>query len=344
MKRLIRRILRDESGQTLILAIFAFVTLTAVAAIALDLGDAYGDKSRAQRAADSAAIAAADVLANDGTVSEAITAAHSWAEENGYGESDSAIDVTVNIPPAAGPHAGDSEFVEVIIDHAAETHFAKILDFNLWNINARSVASGADTEPFTGLMPWAVKESAINYDGTPTAMKYDSNNGSNGNFGSLRLFGSGSSNYENNIKYGAQGPLCVQSMPDCDDPTEDTEPGNMIGGTRDGVNYRLSNTSTACDSYSEVFTSGGDLKAPCDPFNGAPDSLRVLLVPVVETFCNGHCTVTLKYFALLFLNDLGTCKGNSCTVTGTFVKKVFDPAAELGFTPGDPGGSIYLAE
>lgn len=326
------------------MAIAAFVTLTAVTAIALDVGDAYGDKSRAQRAADSAAIAAADVLTNDGSVSDAIAAAHEWAGENGFGASDSAVDVTVNIPPASGPYAGDADYVEVIIDHAAQTHFAKILDFNLWNITVRSVATGNGVEPFTGLMPWAVLEDAIEYDGDPTPIKYDSKGGSNGNFGALRLFGSGSSNYENNIKYGVQGPVCVESMPDCDDPTEDTEPGNMIGGTGDGVYYRMDNTSSDCDEYNEVFTPSGDLIAACDPFNGASDSLRVLLVPVVESFCNGHCTVTLKYFTLMFLNDLGTCKGNSCTVTGTFVKNIYDPAAELGFTPGDPAGDIYLAE
>lgn len=345
MATLIRRLIGEETGQALVLSVAAFVALTAVMALALDLGNAFGDKAKVQRAADSAAIAAAEVLSNDGDEDAAIAAALNWAAENGYASSSSDVDVTVNIPPASGPYAGDEDFVEVIIDHESETHFAKVLDFNLWEIQARAVASGHHVEPFTGLMPWAVLEDAIELDGDPTPLKYDSNNGMNGNFGALRLFGSGSNDYQDNIKYGVDGPVCVESMPDCDDPTEDTESGNMVSGTREGVNYRLANTIDACDAYDEVFTASGEFLPGCNPFVGDPGSLKVLLIPVVEQFCNGHCTVTLKYFSLMYLQGLDKCTGNSCTVTGRFVKNIYDPATELDYTPGENKfGDLYLAE
>jgi hypothetical protein len=339
----VKTISNNERGQTLILAMLAFVVLVGVTALALDVGDAYSDKSRAQRAADSAALAAADALADGQNVTLAKKAAQRWADENGYGNRDSSIDVTVNIPPSSGPYAGNDEYVEVIIDHQANTHFAQVLDFNFWNIQARAVAGGNGFEPFTGLMPWAVLDDAIVYDGNPTVLKYDSDNVTNGNFSALGLGGTGSSVYENNIVNGAHGPICAQSQPGCTDPTESTETGNMVGSTSVGVRYRLDNTTDSCDEYNEVFTATGDLIPTCDPFLGVTDSLQVLLVPVVERFCNGSCDVTILYFALVFLNDLGTCTGNTCEVTATFVRKIYDPVTELGFDATELG-DIYLAE
>jgi hypothetical protein len=36
------------------------------------------------------------------------------------------------------------------------------------------------------------------------------------------------------------------------------------------------------------------------------------------------------YFTVLFLDDLVSCTGNDCEVTGTFVRLVYDPGAEFG--------------
>jgi len=343
--RQLKNLINREGGQALVLGVILFAALAASAAIALDVGDAFGDRARAQRAADAASLAAAESLMQNGNVSDAINAAQGYASANGYAAADADTTVIVNIPPASGPYAGDSEYVEVIIEHDEDAYFAQIFGFNVFNVTARAVSSSA--EPFNGVMPWAVLDGAINYDGTPTILKYDSNNGSNGNFGALGLFGNGSNNYENNIKFGVDGPICALSEPDCIDPTEQTETGNMIGGTRDGVDFRIANTSTSCDEFGEVFVDDGaggwDFVPGCNPFAGDAGSLRVLLVPVVDTFCNGNCTVTLQYFTLMFLNDLGTCKGNSCEVEGTFVQAVYDPSVDLEIELGQ-GLAIFLVE
>jgi hypothetical protein len=130
---------------------------------------------------------------------------------------------------------------------------------------------------------------------------------------------------------------------------ESTLTGNKVSGTREGVAFRIDNTIPECDTFGEVFLPNGaggfQMVETCNPFLGATGSLRVVLVPVIDNFCNGSCDVTIKYFALLFLNSLGKCTGNSCEVTGTFVQKVFDPAMELGYTPGEPlGGPPVLIE
>ncbi|MCH8814154.1 MAG: hypothetical protein IH957_03520 [Chloroflexi bacterium] len=344
LQALKRALSNNEDGQALVLGVIVFATLVMFVALALDVGDAYGDRARVQRAADSASLAAAQVMTTGGTTAEAISSAFTFAESNGYPDSRSDTSVAVNIPPLSGPYAGDPAYVEVIIDHEDATHFAQILSFDIWNISARAVSSGI--APFNGVMPWAVLEDVINTDGTPTVIKYDASNPTNGNFAALG-FGLGSKIYENNIKYGVEGPICADSEPTCIDPTEETQTGNLMGGTRDGVNYRIDNTIPGCDEFTEVFTpdgSGGwDFLPGCNPFVGDTGSLRVLLVPVVDTFCNGKCTVTLKYFTILFLNDLGPCKGNSCEITGTFVQNVYNPSVDLGIELG-LGLTTYLAE
>lgn len=143
MAGLINRIRTDESGQALVMSVAAMVVLIGFAALALDVGDAYGDKARAQRAADSAAIAAASVLANDGGETAAASAAMTWADENGFNDADSSVEVIVNIPPEFGPYAGDPTFTEVIINHEAEARFAKAFGINLWDVQARAVAGAS---------------------------------------------------------------------------------------------------------------------------------------------------------------------------------------------------------
>jgi hypothetical protein len=340
--------IQSQMGQTLVLFTLVLATVLAFVGLAVDIGLAMHEKSHDQAAADAAVLASVQELEESDSsvaVEQAIEEALVYAQAHGISEEN----VEVNIPPTSGSAAGDGGCVEVQITAESEAHFAAVLGFDFFDVAVRSVACTGEGDSFTGLMPWAVLESAIQYNGDPTPLKYDSNNGSNGNYGALRLFGSGSADYENNIKYGVQGSICAQSQPDCLDPTEDTEPGNMVGGTGDGVKYRLDTSSETCDAFSEVFVPNGaggyDLIDDCNPFTGATGSNRVLLVPVVDSFCAGHCTVTFKYFALMFLNGLDVCKGNSCEVSGTFVMQVNDPAAQFGYTPGEAlPGSPKLVE
>jgi hypothetical protein len=171
-------------------------------------------------------------------------------------------------------------------------------------------------------------DSAINWSGGPTVLKYDSNNPQTGNFGSLAIDGNGAATYKSTIENGSTASLCAQGQPGCSDPTATTEPGNMIGPTKTGVDYLISNTSGSCDSFAEVFHQRPDgtysLTDRCNRWAGVTDSKRVVLVPVISSLCNGKCTVTVLYFAMFFLNSLDTCTGHDCQVTGQFVKVVTD--------------------
>ncbi|MCH8814156.1 MAG: hypothetical protein IH957_03530 [Chloroflexi bacterium] len=136
---------RSERGQALILGVIAFMALMGFTAMAIDVGVGFGAKSQAQRAADSAAYAAAlEHLLTGGPDTEVATVASRWAAANGYDDSNPDTTVVVNIPPLSGPNAGDEFFVEVIIYDREGTYFANVLGTEFWDIKARAVATLAD--------------------------------------------------------------------------------------------------------------------------------------------------------------------------------------------------------
>jgi hypothetical protein len=141
------------------------------------------------------------------------------------------------------------------------------------------------------------------------------------------------------------GSACAETAPECDGALCRPKTGNMTGPTRDGVDYRMNNTSAACDSFDEAFTlSGGSyrLDAECNPFNDSgTGSRRVIIIPIVDEFGNGSSDdLEVQGFALVYLEgyDNGKCQGNSCEIKGRFIKNnvsipgltgAYDPASTL---------------
>jgi hypothetical protein len=114
----------DRQGK--ILALFAIVlpVLLAVGGLLLDGGELLNDHSMAQHAADAAASAAAKAVHDGADRSEAVAIAQDYVQRhNGL----SGADVTVSIPPASGPFAGDAQSVEVEVRQASAGHFLSFL-------------------------------------------------------------------------------------------------------------------------------------------------------------------------------------------------------------------------
>src|SRR5690348_12550488 len=110
---------RTRRGTVAVLVAVSLTVLVAVTAIALDGGLLLDSRRRAQAGADAAALAAAADLfkqypVNGGT-DPGGTAQHtakSTAAANGFQDGDGDDTVTVNIPPASGPFAGQAGYVE----------------------------------------------------------------------------------------------------------------------------------------------------------------------------------------------------------------------------------------
>lgn len=142
--RLLSHVLRrfgDERGQALILVMGGLVAVVLMAGLTADAGNLYGNRRAAANAADAAALAGAYERLNGGGVSQAEAAAYEWAERNGF----DADEVTVNVPPVSGPHAGNSNYVEVLIERDVERFFIDVLYEGEWSVSTRAVAgvSGA---------------------------------------------------------------------------------------------------------------------------------------------------------------------------------------------------------
>ena len=104
-----------------------------------------------------------------------------------------------------------------------------------------------------------------------------------------------------------------------------------MGATRTAINYRLDITDSSCNAFGEVFQDDPttneagvySIVPACNPFTPAGvASGRVLIIPVINSLCNGSCDVTITNFALFYLERIGNggCTGNNCEVVGRFVK------------------------
>jgi len=352
LTRLQQIVRRGEGGQAAIMIGLVIVVLIGFSALSVDVGALASDKRDLQNAADAMALAGANELPNS---NNAIATAEEWATKNGVDAED--IDsITVqpqNLPSVPNPK------ITVVLRRDHEYHLAPVLGIDSSAVEAKAAAIRTSPGGSSGIVPWSVLQSEV--DGTApgdlVTLKYDSRDAENGDFGGMSIDGTGSNDYRDTIKYGSDSVLCSASAvalgcqetsPECDDAICPTEPGNMTGPTRVGVDYRVNNTSSSCDTFEEAFTANGDgtfqINPLCNPFvDGSLPSLRVVIIPIIDELCNGSCDVTIQGFALFFLEgyDGGKCSGNSCEIKGRFVSAdistggligVFDPDSLMHFT------------
>lgn len=130
---------QDTSGQTLVILAIIFAVLLAFMGLVFDGGRLYFEKRRMQAAADGGAMGAAWELyrRNPGKV---VSAARNDATLNGFEHGVAAVDVQVNHPPLTGPRAGNSSFVEVVIEQPMPITFLRVLNWDLTTVRARAVA------------------------------------------------------------------------------------------------------------------------------------------------------------------------------------------------------------
>ncbi|MGH2472357.1 MAG: TadE/TadG family type IV pilus assembly protein [Candidatus Limnocylindria bacterium] len=123
-----------EEGQAVVLFAILMLALLFAVGLAIDAGQLYSAKRAEQEAADAAAFAGAVVLYQQGTGSEAISAARTDARTNGYSSGACALStpgvctdattqttVTVWWPPISGSYIGNVKHVEVEITRQVQT-------------------------------------------------------------------------------------------------------------------------------------------------------------------------------------------------------------------------------
>ena len=125
----------NRRGAMLVFVAVAMVTLLGFLAMTLDVGAGNRQRRIAQTAADAGALGGGTEIFRL-QYDSVTTSALAEAVRNGFDPSE----VTVNYPPATGPHAGSNAYVEVLINRTIPTIFGSIFNFTSLNVAARGVA------------------------------------------------------------------------------------------------------------------------------------------------------------------------------------------------------------
>ena len=128
---------KNQSGQALISTVLALTVLLGVGGLAMDMGVLRYEKRLQQTAADAAAVAGASNLTHGGVT----TGAQSASAANGFTDGINNVTVTINNPPASGPHSGNGNYVEALVVAVQPTYFMRIFGINSETIAARAVAT-----------------------------------------------------------------------------------------------------------------------------------------------------------------------------------------------------------
>ncbi len=141
--------LRDESGQTMILALVCMTVLMGFVGLATDIGVMFKVKRNMQIAADSAAIAAATEL----NYGDMVAAGQAAASQNGETNGVNGATVAINNGPTSGPFAGNPSYVEAIVTQTQPTFFAQLFNQLSMNVSARAVATLGPAQGIYTLSP-----------------------------------------------------------------------------------------------------------------------------------------------------------------------------------------------
>ena len=151
------RKLRDENGQTLVVAALCMTVILGFIGLAIDVGHVRYVKRNLQTAVDAAAMAAATEIRVCGTLSPCsamTTAAQSAMQENNYPVTNvtfhncsptrsSALTLTINSPACSvstDPNNGLTNYAEAIVSDPVPTYFARIFGVPTIPISVRAEA------------------------------------------------------------------------------------------------------------------------------------------------------------------------------------------------------------
>jgi len=128
-------LLRRRRGVVIVYVALALVVLMGAAGLSIDVGNLYLQRSKAQRAADAAALAAAIQLMNFKTNTDAETAADTAAAANGFDKTQGAI--VTPVPSADGNPA----WYRVIVSKPTPVFFMSIFGWRYNTVGAQATAT-----------------------------------------------------------------------------------------------------------------------------------------------------------------------------------------------------------
>ena len=277
--------LSNKKGSSLVILAISFVVIAGFTSLAVDFGVLAYEKNNISKASDSAALAGAQQMAEGGeNVSDVVD---TYLLANGVDPQEAQVEISY-----------DDRTVKVSVNRDVEHIFAKLIGIDQSNVLADATVKAfpiASAGP--GVKPFAIEDMAFEYGETYT-LKQGGGDGYTGNYGCLALGGTGSSTYENNLKFGYDGVLEIGQI-------VTTETGNMSNPTKRAIEHIIDSCSNGC-----TFD---------DHMKECPRLITVVIVDSLDV--GGRSDVEIVGFASFFLEGVGG-QGNECNVTGKFVKTV----------------------
>lgn len=180
--------IRQETGQTAVLAVVFLTVLLGMSAVVIDVGSWYKAHRDAQATADASALAAAQALPEDpGT---AATLASGYASTNGGGLASTVVSKGVI----------DSDTVTVKVEREAPGFFARLFDIDSVTVNAKAAARSGNPAAAQYVAPIVVNHlhPQLKSFFTPTTIELDflhkpGSGNAAGSFGLINLKRSGGS-------------------------------------------------------------------------------------------------------------------------------------------------------
>ena len=268
------KLIRREEGAVLVMVAAGMAVLLGFLALVADVGFLYLNRVQLVNAADAAALAGVWHL--PGEPGEAKTVAREYARKNGQ---------------------ADDQIQVQTVDGLC---FARLVGIDRGTVGSAAIARFCGLVATDYVVPLGVVEQNFEF-GYEYVLKAGSITPGapyTGNYGALSLGGTGAKVYENNLKTGYTGILRVGDR-------VYTEPGNMVGPTRKGVEHRISRCS-----------HGG-----FENCIATVDCPRVVVVPIIDRLnVPGRSEqVTILGFAVFYLQGV-----KSGEITGRFIRRLVD--------------------
>jgi Flp pilus assembly protein TadG len=288
---------RSSKGQAMFIVILALPVLVGVLTIVMDVGNLYYNQVSMQVAMDSGVLAGANYLPS--YPSQAVSVAEDYATRNGLKTSE-IVSCTISPDNKAvlmnATRSLPCFFCAVLGEGTAHAQTAPAVEGpSQTGISAFASAAIVPIKAATGVVPIGVDyRTNLNF-GNVVQLKQGQVGA--GNWAPLALGGNGASNYETNIQSGYSGSVAAGDW-------DDTEPGNVVGPTKAGFQYRI---SMGQNQFSSGTFQNHDLNDP-----------RVMLIPVVDfSNINGKSQVPVMGFAMMWISSID----GQGTITCYFVQQ-----------------------
>lgn len=286
----------EEKGSAVVIIAVGMVFFLGMLALVSDVGLLYLNKSKLANAVDAAVMAGAQELPEG--IAEAQQEATNYGVENGLEQNQAQVQVEA-----------DGGGIRVEATRQVNLFFAKILGFATGTVRAEAQAKVGMVTAAKGVAPLAIEEQDFVY-GQEYTLK--EGHGVYGWFGPLSLGSGGNNAYEENLKKGYPQVIKVgEVLP--------TETGNMSGGTRRGIEYRIAN-------------------CPHGGIHTNPEAVRdcpmVLILPVIASVPDSMGqpkNVQVVGFAAFLPSEVGG-NGKESIIKGTFIRTVISGELSYGQT------------